>query len=172
MNHSNQIGNKGKTSSRSRNVLKPILHFLLVTTRSDSVFFSPIFTVFLCRCTGIPHQKRSSSCAEDESQIILAKNSIIRSNLTASNVLERIEKKCLQKESTETRNQRWKSKTRSSPYAVDLIADYLDTAEPRSNCRKAVSMTIADRRENAHDASIVRVAHSFLESCCHQLIFV
>ena len=140
-----------------RKVTDPISHCILVTSKSDSVDFFAIFNVSLCRFTGSPHQKRSSSCAENESQIISAKNSIIRSKLTASNVLERIEKKCIQKESTETRNQRWKEKTRNSPYAVDLIADYPDIAEPWANYRRAETMMIAERRERAHDTSIVRV---------------
>jgi hypothetical protein len=172
MNRSYQIENKGKTSS---GITKSSGTDSSLYSADSKIRFSLlliIFVVSLCRFTGIPHQKRSLSCAENESQIILSKNSIIRSKLTASNVLERIEKKCIQKESTETRNQRWKAKTRKSPYAVDLIADYPDIAEPRVNFRKAEAMTIADRREKAHDTSIVRVAHSFLENCGHKLIFV
>lgn len=128
----------------------------------------------LCRTTGIPYQKSSLSCAENESQIILAKNLITRSKLTASNVLERNEKKCFQKVSTESRNQRWKAKTRNSPYAVDLLADYSEMGEgekPRSSYPNAETMMITDRREKAQDTSIVRVAHTLFDCCRCDMIF-
>lgn len=106
--------------------------------------------------------------------MISARNSVIRSKLTASNVLERIEKKSIQKESTETRNQRWKAKTKNSPYAVDLIADYPDlseTAKGNFDYRRAETTVINERRGKVNDASIVRVFHSLLVSRRHDLIF-
>ena len=96
-----------------------------------------------------------------ESQMISAKNAVVRNELISLNVYEQRTKNSKLKEVTENRSLRWQEKTKNSPYAIDLLAEnerIMEETRIRENDFKAEITDVDDRTERAKNDIIIRVS--------------
>ena len=100
-----------------------------------------------------------------ESNMIEAKNNLLRQRSLDICTRQKLEKDNAMKESNENRSRRWLAKTKNSPYSVNLVAEderVQEEHKTRTNDQKAEYIDTEERREKAKNDIILRVRFSLL----------
>ena len=108
-----------------------------------------------------------------ESNMIEAKNNLLRQRSIDNTNHEKMIKDNALKESNENRTRRWLAKTKNSPYAINLVAEderVQEEQKARTNDQKAEFIDSDDRREKAKNDIILRVRVVIFVAILHSML--
>lgn len=92
--------------------------------------------------------------------MVEAKNTMLRQRALENSLQQRADREYALKDNQDRRNKRWLSKTKNSPFAVNLIAEderVTEETRARNNDQKAEVRDVEERREKAKNGIILRV---------------